>query len=344
MKRILILYRELAGYFVECVNYLSRQHNVAIDIIAYPVNPDAPFNFIFAPEVSVFRRNDFDLKGLLAKSSEHNYDMIFCGGWGDKDYLKVVSKSGCKVKLLGFDNQWSGSIKQRLAAVYGRKRITPLFDVAFVPGPGQVSFAKHIGFKPSQIVTGAYSCDVNKFGALAKSSSESMKKLYFVGRYAPEKFIVELLETMASILDENNYNWELQCAGIGPLWEARMEHSGIVHKGFMQPDELFKWMENGDAFILPSTFEPWGVAVHEFAAAGYPLLLSDCVGARHAFLEDGKNGFLFKCGDKADLKKKLILLFSLETSQLKEMGEQSRQFSFKITQQTWAASLYDLIK
>lgn len=344
MKRILILYRELAGYFVECVNYLSRQHNVAIDIIAYPVNPDAPFNFNFAPEINVFRRNDFDLNSLLDKSLEHNYDMIFCGGWGDKEYLQVVSRSKCKVKLLGFDNQWSGSLKQRLASFYGRKKITPLFDVAFVPGPGQVDFAKHIGFKQNQIITGAYCCDVNKFRSIERTHDSSLKKLYFVGRYAPEKFIVELSQVMIELVEEGNTNWELQCAGVGPMWDSRLQHDGIVHKGFMQPDELAKWMQNGDAFILPSTFEPWGVAVHEFAAAGYPLILSDCVGARHSFLEDGINGYLFKCGDKTDLKKKLKLLFSLDTTQLDKMGERSKEFSLRITQKTWADSLYDLIK
>ena len=47
----------------------------------------------------------------------------------------------------------------------------------------------------------------------------------------------------------------------------------------MQPEDLLAFMSTGKAFVLPSTFEPWGVAVHEFAAAGYPLILSDAVGA-----------------------------------------------------------------
>jgi len=344
MKRILILYRELAGYFVECVNNLSSKRNITIDIIAYPVNSDAPFTFNFGPEINVFKRNDFDLNALLQMASYYEYDMIFCGGWGDKDYLQVVSRSRAKVKLLGFDNQWSGSIKQRLASMYARSAITPLFDVAFVPGPGQVVFAKHIGFKQTQIVTGAYCCDVNKFRAISKSQSDGVNKLYFVGRYAPEKFIAELTDAMAELLDEHSYNWELQCAGVGPLWNKRIERNGIIHKGFMQPDELAKWMNHGDAFILPSTFEPWGVAVHEFAAAGYPLILSDCVGARHAFLEEGKNGYLFKCGNKAEMKKKMKVLFNSDSTQIKKMGDNSREFSLRITQQTWADSLYDLIK
>lgn len=344
MKRILILYRELAGYFVECVNYLSRQHNVAIDIIAYPVNPDAPFAFSFGPQVQVFRRSDFNTESLLAKASAVKYDMIFCGGWGDRDYLHVVKKTDCKVKLLGFDNQWSGSFRQRMASFYAHRAITPIFNVAFVPGPGQVAFAKNIGFKDSQIISGAYCCDVDKFRSIVRDNPKGAKKLYFVGRYAPEKFIAELTQTMSELLAGNLYNWELHCAGVGPLWNERLEYNGIVHKGFMQPDELANWMKDGDAFILPSTFEPWGVAVHEFAAAGYPLILSDCVGARHAFLEDGKNGYLFRCGSKADMKEKMRQLFAKSDEELDKMGQRSRELSQRITHETWASSLYGLIK
>lgn len=345
MKRILILYRELAGYFVECVNYLSIRHNVAVDIIAYPVNPDAPFAFDFAPNVKVFRRNEYSREQLLEVCRKTSYDMIFCGGWGDKDYIKVVSSSGVPVKLLGFDNQWSGSLKQRLAALYARMFLTPHFDVAFVPGPGQVQFAKKMGFgKSKKIITGAYACDVAKFAAVVHESAGSNKKLYFVGRYAHEKFITELCEAVIELNAEMNLNWTLECAGTGPLYDRRTNHPAIVHKGFMQPSQLVEWMKYGDAFILPSTFEPWGVVVHEFAAAGYPLVLSDAVGARHAFLEPNLNGYLFHAGDKGDLKNKLKMLFLAEDSALHLMGEHSRRLSATITQTTWADSLYNLIR
>ena len=51
---------------------------------------------------------------------------------------------------------------------------------------------------------------------------------------------------------------------------------------------------SGDLFLMPSSFEPWGVVVHEHAAAGFPLLLSDAVGAGERFLEAPRNGTAFR--------------------------------------------------
>jgi glycosyltransferase involved in cell wall biosynthesis len=112
----------------------------------------------------------------------------------------------------------------------------------------------------------------------------------------------------------------------------------------MQPEALLEFMQTGNAFVLPSTFEPWGVVAHEFAAAGYPLVLSDAVGASEAFLQQGKNGYRFQANNAEALKEALTKMMSLNAHQLQEMGASSRLLAQSITPKTWAESVVSMMR
>jgi glycosyltransferase involved in cell wall biosynthesis len=346
MKKILVLYRELAGYFVECLNHLCDHYDVEAHVIAYPVNADAPFQFRFSDRITIEQRKTYDRSSLTRLVAGGNFDLIFSGGWSDSDYLAAIAHRKCSA-LLGFDNQWRGTPKQLASALYGRLKIKPLFEYAFVPGTLQKKFALKLGFSEKSIITGAYSCDVMKFSKLYSIRRERgirpNKKLIYAGRYADEKFVRTLWHVISEMTATELNGWTLHCAGTGSLWESRMQNERIVHHGFLQPDQLFELMKDGDAFVLPSTFEPWGVVVHEFAAAGYPMLISEAVGSSEAFLRDEENGYLLRPGDQADLREKLLLLFSSDNDTLLQMGKRSAELGHSITPDTWAKSLHSIM-
>ncbi|HET6992010.1 MAG TPA: glycosyl transferase family 1, partial [Bacteroidia bacterium] len=86
-----------------------------------------------------------------------------------------------------------------------------------------------------------------------------------------------------------------------------------------------------------------GVAVHEFAAAGFPLLLSDQVGAASSFLDEGKNGFSFPAGDAGAIEKIVEKISRLPDEELLKMGEKSLELANTITTSGWAKTLFELI-
>ncbi len=349
MKKMLVLYRELAGYFVSCVNNLSVRHNVRVDIIAYPVNSEAPFMFEFAPGVRTFRRADFSTDQIDELIRREKYDLIFCGGWSDKEYLEVIRRHSEVPSLLGFDKQWLGTARDFLGSLYLRWKVRDLFDYAFVPGTEQFAFARRMGFSPSSIVTGAYTCDTGIYesvyaGRERREGRAKPRQMWFAGRYVEEKCPMELWDHVAPLLDGPLADWELHCIGTGPLWEKRRIHSRIHHHGFVQPLDTIDLIREGEIFILPSKYEPWAMTVHEFAVVGYALLLSDKVGARCAFLEEGKNGDVFPSGDWSCFRDKLLSLCSKSTSEIAEMGFHSHSLASAINQETWAQSVLRMMR
>jgi glycosyltransferase involved in cell wall biosynthesis len=175
-------------------------------------------------------------------------------------------------------------------------------------------------------------------------NQHSKNRLIYAGRYSPEKFVQPLFDVFHKLAENSFPNWELHCIGTGPLWHERLQSPYIIHHGFMQPDALLEFMQTGNAFVLPSTFEPWGVVAHEFAAAGYPLVLSDAVGASEAFLQHGKNGYLFQANNAEALKEALAKTMSLNAHQLQEMGAASRLLAQSITPKTWAESVERMMR
>jgi hypothetical protein len=63
------------------------------------------------------------------------------------------------------------------------------------------------------------------------------------------------------------------------------------------------------------------------------------VGARTAFLEENKNGFLFKSGDVTDLKNTLVSIVKKSDSELIEMANLSVEKAKQITPEKWCETL-----
>jgi glycosyltransferase involved in cell wall biosynthesis len=248
--------------------------------------------------------------------------------------------------VIGFDNQYSGSLKQRLGAIYFKLMLRPYFKGAFVPGQKQRTFAQMLGFDDKHIALHVYCCDHELYSSYYESSKTQKqinfpKRLIFVGRYVHQKGIDTLWESFIELQNDQASEWELWCLGKGPL--QPVSHPKIKHLGFIQPKDLLPTIQQTGVFVLPSSFEPWGVAVHEFAAAGFPIISTPNVGATEVFVNEGKNGFLAEPENKTSLKNALKKILSLADKDLLKMGEESVSLGKKITPEIWKQSLLKLV-
>lgn len=348
--QVVFLYTELAEYFLSSVRWLLEHHPVEVHIVRWPVHPDAPFNFDIPEGAKIYERSDYTHSELLKVISNINPDLIYCSGWVDKGYLRVCRNFKKNIPvLMGMDNHWEGSFKQILASLAGRYFLSFHFTHAFVPGKPQKKYAEKLGFPETRIIEGFYSADYETFhGAYLDSHRQKKIKLphrfLFVGRYIERKGIRELWDAFRALHGYIENDWELWCVGTGPEEKNKSDYNKIVHHGFLQPEELKTLIPKTSVFILPSHYEPWGVVVHEFAAAGFPLICSDKIGAATKFLHEGINGYHFESGNSNDLMCQMAKFVEMPDQEIYNKGKKSAEIAEAITPARWSKKMMEIIK
>ena len=348
-KQIVFLYSELAAYFLACIEELLRKPDVQVHIVRWAVNKEAPFHFKFSDNLKIYNRDDYKSDESLRELVDTlNPCIIYSSGWMDKGYLKICKGYKRNIPVIvGFDNQWKGSFKQHIATLISPFKILNHFSHCWVPGSLQVEYALRLGFKKEKIMTGFYCCDFDLFCKeyqtnKADKEQNFPKRFIYVGRYVEHKGIKDLWRAFIELQENTQNDWELWCIGTGDL--QPVTHEKIKHFGFVQPDALPEYIKKTGVFVLPSHFEPWGVVMHEFAAAGFPIICSDEVGARVIFAEENVNGYIYKSGDIEQLKVKLKKMMNLSNDKLLEMGNISVEKAKAITPEIWSNMLLSLIK
>ncbi len=338
------LYTEIAEYFLACCKELSKHGEV--HIIRWPINKEAPFQFQENQQLHIYSKADYTNEQLKQLVQSINPDVIVCSGWIDKEYLKITKNYFKKIPtIMTCDTHWNGSLKQRLATIISRFTLLNIFSNAWVPGQIQKQYVLNLGFKEKNIQTNFYSCDLTHFETIYQSQKVEKqhhfpKRFLYVGRYYEFKGINELWQAFVELQTEQPNEWELWCLGIGDI--EPINHPKIKHFGFVQPKDIANYTSQTGVFILPSRFEPWGVVVHEFAASGFPLLLSNAVGAKEQFLEEGKNGFEFKAQNITDIKSSLKKIVNASETELQAMSMYSNELSKNISPIKWVNNLLSM--
>ncbi|SFV59748.1 Glycosyltransferase [hydrothermal vent metagenome] len=338
-KKVVILFTELSDYMLNLYRYWVDNSSVELYIYREEVNQkEAPFQLdLTYPYIHIYNKEGLTKNKLQQAIKSIEPNMIICSGWSDRLYLDIASSySGTIPTIFTMDNRWRGSLKQYIAITISKILLVPRFSHIWVPGIPQIEYAKRLGFVDEQILTGYYVANSNIFSQRAIDPKRDFKKRFiFVGRYREDKGILDLWRAFDILCSEYPNDWKLLCIGTGELYKQRVEHPQIEHLGFLQPIEFKEYMRDGGVFILPSHFEPWGVVVHEFAMAGFPMILSDEVGASTQFLKDKENGFIFKHKDIDDLKDKMKKIITSSKTELTNMGRLSYNLSQTIDEKAW---------
>ena len=348
-RKILFLYFELAGYFLACINRLLELYEVEVHIVRYPVNSVAPFDFKADERVRFYEYKDFNRDSLIALAKKINPDIIYICGWSNKDYVAVGRSFHKKIPvLLTFDNPWLGTLKQHLGSIIGRLYLHRIFTHCWVPGEPNAIYARKLGFKGDQLMQGMYSADTGLFDSYNRQYREQKRKQFpkrfiFVGRYISLKGINELWQAFIRLQQEQPNEWELWCLGKGELDSQFPVHEKIKNFGFIQPEALSRFIEQTGVFILPAYYEHWGVVVHEFAAAGFPLLCTTSTSAATTFLKNEYNGYVLEPKSIDSIVVAFRKIIALTDDQLNEMGDNSVTLSRQITPTTWSDNLMGLI-
>ena len=160
----------------------------------------------------------------------------------------------------------------------------------------------------------------------------------YVGRMVECKNIRILLDSFSELFT-GQQDVKLELVGDGELISSfKTEYSDISNINFTGKcfsEELVKKYSEASVFVLPSSFEPWGLVVNEALSAGLPVVVSNQVGARFDLVEGKGTGFVFRWNDKEDLKEKMRVLY-----ENKELYAKCSENASRLMHEYWNYDLY----
>ncbi len=335
---ILFLYTRLAPYWLACISKVTKLATVNVFIVKYGASEEAPFHFKAPANTRIFNL------GSAINDELHKFrpDIVYVSGWGNKTYnalAKNYRKQGIPV-ICGLDNQWLGTIRQKAGTFIAKAWLQKQFSHVWIPGMYQYEFAKHLGFKNNQILTNLYVADTEML--LPKTISIN-RRFIFLGRLVKHKGIDVLLNAFGELKHEFPAS-EMVLIGGGELKTKYQRMSGLTHLSFVAPDKLPEILTEGGIFVLPSRYEAWGVALHEAAAAGMPLISTHQCGAASHFIIHGYNGYKVNGGNVQELRQAMATMLNKSDEDLLQMAQRSRELAKTITQEMWCYQLLSVLK
>ena len=216
----------------------------------------------------------------------------------------------------------------------------------FVGGPRHRDYLVKLGMPADRIALGYNAVDNNAFARWAEaarlrpdSRADLPDRPYFiaVNRFVPEKNLVALIEAYTTYREQAAAAdaWDLVlCGGGSGQGAAEVDqviaasgHAQSIHRpGFLQGEDLARWLAMAGAFVHPSRMEPWGLVVNEAAAVGLPLLVSERAGCVETLVPepatDGApiTGRRFDPADVDELTTLLAWMASLDDHDRQAMG------------------------
>ena len=339
MMRIAVLWTRLSGYLNACLRELATRPDVELLVAHETAGDDAPFHDSqfswMATRIEYVGRPDRD--ALFTRTRSFAPDVLLVSGWNSREFRYVLRHLRPRpLRILCMDNQWRGTWKQGLGVIASRWYVRRLYDAAFLPGERQACFARRLGFADDRIWQGLLCPDTAPLAGAAGTTPSSHPRAFgYVGRLSAEKGIRDLLKAHEIYRRSGADPWELRVAGAGPLESEVDGHEGVILSGFVQPADIGAWLRTIDCLVVPSRFEPWGVALSEGAAAGLPIVATSACGSVPHLVHDFANGRVARTGDVGSLTECMMYVAGLSDDERSAMGRVSRGLASPYTPARW---------
>jgi len=342
--RVTFCWAEVSGYIAACWKALAARHQVELHITlleglsAKPV-PGRDSLLSSMPHTSLNVKHKQQPQVIAQLVANTKPDVVVTAGWLYPPYVKaLLHPSLCDTALvIGMDSPWEGRWKQHLAR-FPLRRYLARTDAVMVAGERSREYALRLGMPVERIFTGLYGYDFTHFAEAAddtRSRRQTPRQFLFTGRYVKEKDLETLLAAYQLYRKSSSNPWTLSCCGMGPLAPLLAGGEGVTDHGFVQPKDLVGLFAQHGAFIMPSQFEPWGVAIGEAAASGMPLICSTACGAALDLLRPFYNGLSFSPGDVQELAHAMAWIEDHQ-AELPVMGSRSQHLAEAFSAEVWA--------
>ena len=355
--RVFICWTHLSGYMAACWRALSACPGIELSVMCVQ-SVDATIGFqadllhgLNAHVLSPEQWNDYSVVRSMVLAAKP--DVVLISGWGHRPYVRLARDAALSHArfVMMTDTPRRDTWRQRL----GRLKIRSLLrrvDRMMVAGERAWQLGRLLGVPEEKLRRGVYGFDRKQFGAVLPrrppDGRDWPRAFLFVGRYIAVKGIEVLLDAYARYramprADSTQDPWTLTCCGKGPLASLISGQPGVRDLGFISPPALPDVLLQHGALILPSLYEPWGVALAEALATGLPAICTEACGASVELLRPLYNGLLCATGDAGALAEAMYWI-EAHQAKLPEMGRRGAELAAAFDAEVWALRCAEMFK
>lgn len=271
----------------------------------------------------------YNVKEIQEAIHNEKFDMFIVFGWNYKaaqEALRACRKRNIPIFARG-DSQlltrplWLRILKRICFKKYLRK-----FDGFLAPSQRFKEYLLFYGVARDKIIFCPHFVDNEFFSKNALQShieKNEMRRKYgfsgediillFCGKFIDKKRPLDFLRAIKN-LKEKGIKVRALMVGEGKQKAQLQDYStkhglDAVFLGFINQTMLPAIYSMSDCLVLPSDAgETWGLVVNEAFACGVPAIISDQVGCCPDLIDEGKTGYIFRCGDVKALTLKILCL------------------------------------
>ena len=270
----------------------------------------------------------------------HHINVVGISGYSQPSYIVFMVLSRLlRVRVVMFAESWykSSAQTEKLKQWFLLKYV----HAFFVSGQrAYAHFDNLLGGKRSQEIAIGYSAVDNLHFSqriTLKRNLAEYPHLLCVARFAHEKNHKLLIEAfLSSQLARTHY---LKMVGAGPLLDGLKlnyaKSQKLVFETWQAYEDLPSLYQQAEAFVLASTFEPWGLVVNEAMAAGLPILISEQCGCAPE-LARNNNSITFDANTLSQISNAFNTYAELSLQERKAMGKASQKVIDEFSVQAWA--------
>lgn len=312
MKRVFAILQEPASYTVD------RNHAVYDQL---------GIDYCYIEGCSEAKSAESDLAGLSALSDKEldsklgeilsNHDIVIMNGYTGRVFRHLYSINRRYKRAVGIDSDTqlripSNPVKRFVKWAWLSMVFRNRHFYGLAGGSGShMDLFRHYGMAEERVCLMPMVVNNEKFYRKSADKKVYPFRFLYVGRIIDVKNLPVMLDAFVKAFGGGN-GVEMRVVGKGDMLDAlKQRYSGYSNIEFAGPKyggELIEEYQNASAFILPSSYEPWGLVVNEAMAAGLPVIVSDQVGAAHDLVEGRDTGFLFPYQDVDKLAEYMRLM------------------------------------
>lgn len=338
--KVVFCWSAISGYMAACWRELARRSGIDLHVIAHAASGRGSFEPSLMDGISFHlldeagRHDDTAIRNLVR---EQQPAIVATTGWWLGPYRRLVHCPQLSTTkfVMGVDSPWRHEAQFLTRLRYGRS--LRKFDHFFVTGERSWQYVTRLGVPADAISLGMYGVDVDHWDKVAarRDAAHWPRKFVFMGRYEHVKAIDVLVAGYQAYRGMVQEPWPLVCCGAGSARTLLTGAEGVIDKGFLQPAAMVDVLAQCGAFVLPSRFDPWPLAIVEAAAAGLPIICSDACGSAVEVVRPYYNGLVVPKESPAALARAFAAIHDRADS-LATWGRRSTELARPYSAEFWA--------